>query len=115
MAKVNMPSKRETFKKAPQVKPVEIEVDVEVVDEVEEVRDNGPILLAVANCKTLNVRLAPSKDSNVVCVIPVNTIVQIDSLSPNSSWLHILGFGSKEQKSPNSKAGYILAEYTSEV
>jgi uncharacterized protein YgiM (DUF1202 family) len=109
MAKVNMPSKRVTPKK------VDVVDDDETSEEEVVVKKSDLVKLVVANCKTLNIRNAPSKESNIVRTIKVGTVVYIDLLSQDTSWLHITGFGDSDKLSTDSKPGYILAEYTSEV
>ena len=118
MAKVTMPSKRQTARKPPKHdlnKVVERFDEVEETNAIEVVKEHEPVLFRVSNCKVLNVRNAPTKDSKIVAVIQNGTIVRIDELSTDTSWLHITSFGDLSTISPNSKSGYILAEYTSEV
>ncbi len=118
MAKVNMPSKRQSVKKVPQkeLKPIPDPInEIEEIEEAEVIKDNKPVFLRVCNCRVLNVRSEPTKESKIVATIQNGTIVRVDQLSTDTSWLHITGFGDKSTVSSNSRSGYILAEYTSEV
>lgn len=43
----------------------------------------------VANCMKLNVRVKPRADADVLCVLDVNSELEIDMEKSNSDWFHI--------------------------
>ena len=48
-----------------------------------------PVYGVVFNCEKLNVRNAPSKESEVVCKIDKDTECMIDLDTSTSDWLHV--------------------------
>lgn len=65
----------------PEVKPV--------VETVETVTLPKAIVGKVSGCAKLNVRVAPSANADVVCVIDVDTEVEIDMTKSDNEWLKV--------------------------
>ena len=75
----------------PVVEPKVDEAETAVVkQEVEETESAAPEFATgvVVDCVKLNVREQPSKDAEVVCIIPAGTEVQVTN-SENEDWLYV--------------------------
>jgi hypothetical protein len=84
--------------------PVRNEPPDELVDAVEDaIKKNQPLKLVIANCKKVNIRKEPTKNSKVLFEIPVGTIIFADNF--DDGWFHVR---------VSDKDGYVLAEYTKE-
>lgn len=57
--------------------------------EIEEVEEHITVLGTVSNCKRLNVRKAPSKDSYVVTEVSEDTQLMIDMEKSTNEWYSI--------------------------
>lgn len=66
-----------------------IETPVEIKMEVAPVVEPKPITGVVANCVKLNVRDNPRADADVVCVLNVNSEMEIDMNKSTSEWFRI--------------------------
>jgi uncharacterized protein YgiM (DUF1202 family) len=82
----------------------------EVVNEKVPRRQPKKILKGiVTDCVRLNVREATSKDSKVLCILDVGTVVTIDmdeTLDFDKIWVHIY---------VNNITGYVMCQYLKEV
>ena len=68
----------------PQVDAVE-----ETVETVETVSQPEKVVGVVANCSKLNVRATPDATADVVCVIDVNSEVEIDVEKTTADWVSV--------------------------
>jgi hypothetical protein len=77
--------------------------------ELEPVEDakNSPIKLVISNCKVLNVRKEPNRESKILFQIPQGGTVIVDELVDD--WMHICEYLDKQV------SGYILAQYAFEA
>lgn len=73
--------------------PVEVEEVVPEAEEVVEVavvEEPAPqVKYTINNCKKLNVRSKPNKNSSVVCVIDNTAELTIDDFETNSAWVKV--------------------------
>lgn len=66
-----------------------IENEISEIIEVDEVEEHITILGTVSNCKRLNVRKAPSKDSYIVTEVSEDTQLMIDIEKSTNEWYSI--------------------------
>lgn len=88
----NKPAVEPSYAVKMEVEPVETStVSVtELMDEtVETVAIPEIIKGTVANCMKLNVRVKPRADADVLCVLDVNSELEIDMEKSTSDWFHI--------------------------
>lgn len=66
-----------------------VEATVETVETVETVTQPEKVVGVVANCGKLNVRATPDATADVVCIIDVNSEVEIDVEKSNADWVSV--------------------------
>lgn len=91
----NKKKQNESVEPVEVMEPVEVDVpqaapEVKMVEEtVETVTLPSTVKGVVVDCARLNVRAKPTTDSAVVCVLDVNTEVQVDTDNRKPEWFYV--------------------------